>query len=94
MQLIFMPGCGTADAIYLVRQLQQKYLGKKNNLYFAFVDLYKAFDRVWCAVRTLGVEEWLVRVVQAMCTNARSRVRVNSTLSEEFVVKDGVHQGS
>ena len=35
-----------------------------------------------------GVEERLLRVVQA-----RSCVKVNGTLSEEFVVKVGVHQG-
>ena len=29
-----------------------------------------------------------------MYTNARSRVRVNGSLSEEFSVKVGVHQGS
>ena len=39
-------------------------------------------------------DEWVLRVVQAMYTNARSRVRVNGTLSEEFMVTVGVHQGS
>ena len=45
-------------------------------------------------MRKLDVEEWLVRVEQAMYANARSRVRVNSTLSGEFMVKVGVHQAS
>ena len=31
-----------------------------------------------------GVEEWLVRVVQAMYTNARSHVRVNCTLGRSL----------
>ena len=57
-----MPGRGTTDAIFTARQLQEKYLGKKKDLYFAFVDLEKAFDRVprevtrW-ALRQVGVEE-------------------------------------
>ena len=47
----------------------------------AFVDLKKAFDRVprkviWWVLRKLGVEEWIVRLVQRMYANARSRVRV------------------
>ena len=46
MQFGFMPGRGTTDAIFILRQLHEKYLGKKKNLYFAFVDLEKAFDRV------------------------------------------------
>ena len=38
--------------------------------------------------------KWIVRLVQAMYNNARSRVRVGSEYSEEFEVGVGVHQGS
>ena len=99
MQFGFMPGRGTTDAIFILRQLQEKHLAKNKKLYFAFVDLEKAFDRVprkviWWAMRKLGIEEWIVRFVQAMYNNTRSRVRVNNTYSNEFGVKVGVHQGS
>ena len=58
MQFGFVPGRGTTDAIFLLRQLQEKYLGKRKNLYLAFVDLEKAFDRVprrvvWWAMRKI-----------------------------------------
>ena len=71
MQFGFMTGRSTTDAIFILRQLQEKYLGKKKNLYFAFVDLEKAFDRVprkvlWWAMRKLGVDEWIIHTVQAM----------------------------
>ena len=46
MQFGFMSGHGTTEAIFLVTQLQEKYLVKKIKLYFAFVDLEKAFDKV------------------------------------------------
>ena len=36
----------------------------------------------------LGVEEWLIRVVQALYTNARSCVQINGTLSEELGVEE------
>ena len=45
----------------MVRQLQEKFLEKKKDLFFAFVDLEKAFGRVprevvrW-ALRQLGME--------------------------------------
>ena len=47
------------------------FLNKKKNVYFAFVDLEKAFDRVpravyWWAMRNLGVEEWLIRTAMSM----------------------------
>ena len=98
-QFGFVPGRGTTDAIFVVRQLKEKYLAANKRLNMAFVDLEKAFDRVsrkviWWALRKLGVEEWIVRLVQGMYANARSRVRVGEGYSEEFEVKVGVHQGS
>ena len=98
-QFGFVPGRGTTDAIFVVRLLQEKYLAVNKRLYMAFVDLEKAFDRVprkviWWALRKLGVEEWIVQLVQGMYANARSRVRVGEGFSKEFEVKVGVHQGS
>ena len=99
MQFGFMPGRGTIDAIFITRQIQEKYLAKKKDLYFAFVDLEKAFDRVprkvveW-ALRKAGVEEWIVRVVMSMYRNCQTAVNVNGTTGEPFDIKVGVHQGS
>ena len=92
----FVPGRGTTDAIFVVRQLQKKYLAANKRLNMAFVDLEKAFDRVpgkviWWALRKLG-EEWIVRLVQGMYANVRSRVLVGEGYSEEFEVKVCVHQ--
>ena len=46
MQFGFRPGRGTTDAIFIVRQVQEKFLEKGKDLWIAFVDLEKAFDRV------------------------------------------------
>ena len=45
MQFGFMPGRGTTDAIFILRQLQEKFIGKRKDLFFAFADLEKAFDQ-------------------------------------------------
>ena len=45
-------------------------------------------------MRKLGIEEWIISLVQAMYVNARSQVRVNGSFSDPFDVKVGVHQGS
>ena len=42
----------------------------------------------------LGVEEWLVKIVQSMYRSARSHFRVNGTFSDDFLVQLGLHQGS
>ena len=87
-QFGFVPGRGTTDAISVEKQLQEKYLSNKR-LYMAFVDLEKAFDGVpqkvirW-ALRKLGVEEWIVRLVQGMNANERSHVRLCEGYSEEL----------
>lgn len=59
------------DAIFIPGQLQEKYLGKKENIYFTFLDLEKEFDRVsrnivrW-AMRKLNMDEWLIEIITAM----------------------------
>ena len=78
---------GTTDAIFIMRQVQEKHQAKKKKLYYAFVDLEKAFDRVprevvrW-ALRKLGVDEWLIRTVMALYTEACTIVRTDAGLSE------------
>ena len=79
--------------------MQEKYNAKGKTLYFSFVDLEKAFDRVprkflWWALRKLHVPEWLVNIIQAMYYNPSSKVRVESSYSDSFGVNVGVHQGS
>ena len=98
-QFGLVPGRGTTDAIFVVKQLQELYLAANKRLHMASVDLEKAFDWVprkviWWALRKLGVEEWIVRLVLGMYANARNRIRVSEGYSEEFEVKVGVHQGS
>ena len=71
MQFGFVPGKGTVDTIFMVRQLQEKFLEKRKDLFFAYVDLENASDReprevVRWALRQLGVEEWLVQTVMTM----------------------------
>ena len=93
MQLGFMPGRSTTDAIFIVRQLQEKFHAVSKTLYMTFVDFEKTFDHVPRRV-TLGPEEWLMRIMHSMYENTRSRVCVGCNLSEEFSVKVGIHQGS
>ena len=99
MQFGSVKGKGTTDAIFIVRQIQQKFRAKGEKLYFGFVDLEKSFDRVlrvvirW-AMHKLGVEEWLVSAVMTMCTGAKTVVRTVYGKSNYFEVEVGMQHGS
>ena len=79
-------------SIFMARQMQENFRVKGKKLYFGFVDLEKAFDRVprevisW-AMRMLGVEEWLVSAVISMYSGAKSVVRTVYGNSKSFEVK-------
>jgi hypothetical protein len=62
MQLGFVLGQGTTDAIFILRQMQETHCAANKPPCIAFVDLQKAFDRVqrkvlWSALRSLAAEE-------------------------------------
>ena len=98
-QFGFKKGNGTTDAIFMAKQMQENFRVKGKKLYFGFVDLEKAFDRVprevisW-AMRKLGVEEWLLSAMMSMYTGAKTVVRTVYGNSKGFEVKVGMHQGS
>ena len=84
---------------FIMRQMQVKHQAKKKQLYYAFVDLEKAFDRLPReAVRWLlqmsGVEEWLVNAVMALYQDARTVVHKDMGDSGDFKVGVRVHRGS
>jgi hypothetical protein len=74
-------------------------MGKGKELWMAFVDLEKAFDRVprevlWWSLRQMKVDEWLVKVIMSMYDDVTTAVKVKGKASDDFEVKVGVHQGS
>ncbi|XP_026498876.1 uncharacterized protein LOC113402778 [Vanessa tameamea] len=71
IQLGFMSGRGTMDAIFALRQLCEKYRRAHKNLHMVFIDLEKAYDRVprevlWWALKEKGLPGKYVELVRAM----------------------------
>ena len=71
-----MKSKGTTSAIFMARQMQENFRVKGKKLYFGFVDLEKAFDKVPREVISwaMGVEEWLVSAVMSMYSGAKTVV--------------------
>ena len=99
MKFCFMPERGTIDAVSMLRRMQEEYHAKCKKLCTCFLDIEMAFDSVsrkvleW-AMRKKGMPDVLVRSVMSLYEGAKTRVRVDSELSEEFEVNVGMHQVS
>ena len=87
------------DAVFLVRNMQEKHLEKNRNLFAAFLDLEKAYDRVpreivyWC-LRKRNVPEGIVWLVEAMYANVTMVVRTSQGDTDSLEIGVGLHQGS
>ena len=98
VQFRFMPERGTIDAMFILRRMHEEYHVRGEKLSMCFADLKKAFDRVQrnvleLAMRKKVIPKKLVRSVMSLYEGAKTRVGVDSELSEEFEVKVGMHQG-
>ena len=67
-QFEFRKGCGTRDAIGVMRMICERSLEFRNNVYICFVDFEKAFDRVNCSTISF--------IVQSRCHRQDKDIRV------------------
>ena len=86
------------DQVFTLRQVMEKVIEKRREIFVAFIDLEKAYDRVnrmkmWEALRQAQVGEGLVRAVKSLYIECEARVKVGEKHSEWFKVDQGVRQG-
>ena len=91
-QFGFMPGWSTIDAIFIMRQIQEKYREKGNKVYNVFVDLEKAFDKIpkevirWVLQRQM-LPEHLVRLAMTLYVDTTLKLRTMAGNLEECPIK-------
>ena len=95
----FRNGRGTADGMYVLRQMVEKRLEVQGSMALGFVDLEKAFDTVpremvMATLRWMGVPEAEVRMVEGTYEKTTARVVMGEGASGEFKIKIGLRQGS
>ena len=91
----FRRGRRCTDQNFIVRQVCEYYLGKGKDVYFAFLDLEKAYDRdaMWNVLRLYGTGGRLLRGVKSLYVGSKACFRVRNEVSEWFPVRVGLRQG-
>ena len=94
----FRAGRSTAEQIFNLRILSEKYLQHQQNLYLIFKDFKKAFDRVWyealwANMRNYKFNASIIRAIENLYDKAQSAVLFNGSTGEWFRTTVGVRQG-
>ena len=98
-QFGFMPGRSTMEAIFLVRQLMERYREKKKDLHMVFIDLEKAYDKIprnvmWWALEKHKVPLKYITLIKDMYDNVVTSVQTSDGDTDDFPIRIGLHQGS
>uniref|UniRef100_A0A8I6YD54 Reverse transcriptase domain-containing protein n=1 Tax=Hordeum vulgare subsp. vulgare TaxID=112509 RepID=A0A8I6YD54_HORVV len=98
-QFGFMPGRSTMEAIFLVRQLMERYREQKKDLHMVFIDLEKAYDKIprnvmWWALEKHKIPMKYITLIKDMYDNVVTSVRTSDGDTDDFPIRIGLHQGS
>ena len=93
----FRAGRSTTEQIFNLRILCEKYLQHQQDLYHVFIDIKKAFDRVWHAAlattKKYNIGTNLIQVIKNLFNKATSAVLFNGSTGDWFRTTVGVRQG-
>ena len=94
----FRPGRSTVGIIFIVRQVQEKYLEQNLDLYLVFIDLTKAFDTVnrealWDVLARYGCAPKCIQIIRLFHVDMTGQVLSNGEQSGPFSISNGVKQG-
>src|SRR5580698_10282718 len=97
-QFGFRKGCGTREAIGVVRMPCERSIEHNNDVYICFVDFEKAFDRVnWVkmmdALKSIGVDWRDRRLIRELYIGQEAVIRVANGESMPATIGRGVRQG-
>ena len=97
----FRPGDSTTNQLlYLVNEIHQAFEDPKSlEVRAVFLDISKAFDKVWhdgllFKLKQNGVSGGLLKLFENDLHNRKQRVVLNGTYSDYSIIESGVPQGS
>ena len=85
----FRAGRNTAEQIFNLCILCEKYLQHQQDLYHVFIDFKKAFNRVWhealwATMKKYNISTNLIRVIKNLHDRTTSAVLFNSSIGDWF----------
>ena len=94
----FIESKGTANAIYILRQIIESTLEVNKDLYVCFIDYTKAFERVRheeiiAILQQLNINGKDLRIIKNIYWEQKAAVRVEEETSKFQNIKRGVRQG-
>jgi hypothetical protein len=94
----FRNGCGTREAIGVMRVICERSLEHGNDVCICFVDFEKAFDRInWVMMlkifRNIGVDWRDRRLIMNVYMIQKAVVKIQQEFSDESEISRGVRQG-
>src|SRR6218665_602216 len=97
-QFGFRKGCGTREAIGVMRMLCERSLEHDNELFICFVDFEKAFDRVkwtklWHILKQIGIDWRDRRLISNLYLQQEAIIRVGNGYSKPAYIGRGLQQG-
>ena len=86
------------EAIFLIRQLMERFREQKKDLHMVFIDLEKAYDKIprnvmWWALEKHKVPTKYITLIKDMYKNAMMFVRICGGDTTNFPINIGLHRG-
>ena len=94
----FQEGRSCMEQVWVLQRVLEERARQGQKTFCAFVDVQKAYDRVWRKglwerLWAAGVKGWLWKMVRSLYVETKSAVRVGGEKSMVFNVWQGVRQG-
>jgi len=94
----FMPDKGTRNAVFVLKNIAERAIEVQKDLYLAFIDYKKAFDRVrhdeiLDMLNKINMDDKDLRLIQNLYYDQSAVIRVGDNVTEECAIKKGVRQG-
>ena len=94
----FLPERSTIDCIFILHAIISKYISAGQQLFCAFVDFKKAFDKIqrnilWNKLISYGVSTKMLNMLRSIYSSVKICVKHNGVCSDFFNSYSGVKQG-